>query len=197
MRTRRTARRSQRGAVLVEAALVLPVMILIVVGILEFGLLFTSYSTTTASTRSGARLAATNYAPAGAVVTAQRDALTQIALSTSADLKVLNNGVPIGMVVYKVSTSSTDGAPTGGFPGANMAGGCTSDCVRFAWNPANQRMEYASGTWATPDACGTTVDSIGVFVQSRHEFLTGFFGRTRLVNGHTVMRLEPLPTDQC
>jgi glutamate dehydrogenase/leucine dehydrogenase len=40
---------SQKGAVIVEAALVLPVMVILVLGIFEFGLLFTSYSTTTAS----------------------------------------------------------------------------------------------------------------------------------------------------
>lgn len=182
---------------MVEAALVLPVMILIVVGILEFGLLFTSYSTTTASTRSGARLAATSYAQAGTVPAAQTTALTQIALATAADLQVLNNGTPVGMAVYKVDSASTDGAPTGGYPGANMAGGCTSNCVKFTWDAATKKMVYASGTWATPDACGTTVDSIGVFVQTKHKYITGFFGKTQTVNAHTVMRLEPLPTDQC
>jgi hypothetical protein len=182
---------------MVEAALVLPVMILIVVGILEFGLLFTSYSTTTASTRSGARLAATSYAQAGTVASAQNVALEQIALATAADLEVLNNGTPVGMAVYKVNPSSTNGAPYGGFPGPGMSGGCTSDCVRFTWNPATNTMTKTGGTWAAPDACGTTVDSIGVFVQTEHDYITGFFGQTRKVNGHTVMRLEPLPTDQC
>jgi hypothetical protein len=191
------ARRSQRGAVLVEAALVLPVMILIVVGILEFGLLFTTYSTTTASTRSGARLAATSYAQAGTVASAQNIALEQISLATAADLEVLNNGTPVGMAVYKVNPSSTDGSPYGGFPGPNMAGGCTSECIRYSYNPGTQTFTKVSGSWLSPDACGTTVDSIGVFVQSEHDYITGFFGQTRSVDGHTVMRLEPLPNDQC
>ena len=182
---------------MVEAALVLPVMILIVVGILEFGLLFTSYSTTTASTRSGARLSATAYSQAGLVASAQNLALEQIALATAADLKVLNNGTPVGMAVYKVDPNSTDGAPYGGFPGANMSGGCTSNCIKFAWNPATDTMTKTGGSWTNADACGTEVDSIGVFVQTQHDYITGFFGQTRLVNGHTVMRLEPLPADQC
>ncbi len=182
---------------LVEAALVLPVMIVIVLGILEFGLLFTTYSTTTASSRSGARLAATAYAQAGKVTSAQNTALEQIALATAADLEVLNNGRPIGMAVYKVNPSSTDGAPYGGWPGKNLVGGCSTDCVKFTFNPATQKMTKTGGSWALPDACGTTVDSIGVYVQSEHDYITGMFGSTRTVEGHTVMRLEPLPTDQC
>lgn len=180
---------------MVEAALVLPVMVGIVVGILEFGLLFTSYSTTGASTRSGARIAATRYAPALAA-----DKLTEantIALATAADLQVLNNAEPVGMVIYKVNPSSSDGAPYGGFPAANMNGGCTSSCIRYAWNSSTKKMVRTSGTWTNPDGCGVTVDSIGVFVQTRHSYITKLFGATRHVDGHTVMRIEPLPTDQC
>lgn len=182
---------------MVEAALVLPVMVLIVVGIIEFGLLFTSYSTTTAATRSGARLAATSYAQAGNVTAAQDAALGQIAAATAADLKVLNNGVPVGMAVYKVDPASADGAPIGGYPGADMVGGCTTSCVKFTWNPTTKTMDNSSGSWTNADACGTSVDSIGVYVQTKHNYITGFFGKTKAVSGHTVMRLEPLPTDQC
>ena len=187
--------RSQRGAALVEAALVLPLMVLLLVGILEFGLLFTSYSTTTASTRSGARIAATRYATATNATLKLQEA-DRSAASASADLQVLNNATPVGMVLYRVATAST-GAPAGGFPGANMSGGCTSNCIRYSWNASTQTMTRTGGTWAAPDACGFTVDSVGVFVQSRHDFITGVFGAQRYVGAHTVMRLEPLPTDQC
>jgi len=178
--------------VIVEAALVLPVMVLLVLGIFEFGLLFTSYSTTTASSRSGARLAATNYAANGASTSAAE----QIALATSADLVVLNNATPVGMAVYKVANPA-NGAPQGGFPGENMVGGCTANCIRFTWNAAQQKMVRSSGTWTNPDACGVDVDSIGIFVETQHEHITNFFGATRRVTAHTVMRLEPLPTDGC
>ena len=180
---------------MVEAALVLPVIILLVMGILEFGLLFTSYSTTGASTRSGARIAATRYAtatPANRLVEANT-----IALATAADLTVLNNADPVGMVIYKVNSASSDGAPFGGFPGDGMSGGCTSSCIRYSWNPGTQAMVRTGGSWTDPDGCGLTVDSIGVFVQTQHDFITGMFGSQRYVNGHTVMRIEPLPTDQC
>ncbi len=175
----------------------LPVMILLLLGIIEFGLLFTSYSTTNGATRSGARLGATHYSQAGLSVPAQDDALSQIALAAAADLKALNNATPIGMAVYEVNPASSNGAPHGGFPGDAMAGGCTSSCVRFTWNAATSEFERTSGSWTNPDACGVVVDSIGVFVQTRHDFLSGLIGNERHVGSHTVMRLEPLPTDQC
>ena len=56
------SRKTERGAVLIEAVFVFPVLIILTMGILEFGLAFASSATTTASSRSGARLAATAYA---------------------------------------------------------------------------------------------------------------------------------------
>lgn len=187
---------------MVEAALILPVIVLLVLGIMEFGLLFTSYSTTTASSRSGARLAATAYSQAGASgngteTSNQQVAAEQIALAVAADLEVLNNAEPVGMAIYRVNPSSTDGAPAGGFPGPNMTGGCTSRCIRFTWNPATQTFVRGTGSWTDADACGTAVDSIGVYVETEHSYISGILGSTRDVDGHTVMRLEPLPADQC
>ena len=148
------SRRGQRGAVLVEAALILPVLILVVVGIIEFGLLFTSYSTANGSSRSGGRLAATAYSQAGASSTAQATAAEQIALAAAADLKVLNNA-------------------------------------------ASDTMVKPSGAWTNADACGVDVDSIGVYVQVKHSYILNMFGRDHYADAHTVMRLEPLPADQC
>jgi hypothetical protein len=182
--------------VLVEAILVLPVLIILILGIIEFGLAFASSSTTTASSRSGARVAATAY-PQASGTTAQTATADQIAAAVSADLKALSNATPLGMTIYKVDPTSTEGAPVGGFPGDNMTGGCSSNCFKYAWNTGTDTMVYSNGGWAAPDACGATVDSIGVFVQVRHEYLADMFGTTRTVTGHTVMRLEPLPTDQC
>lgn len=185
--------RGQQGAVLVEAALVLPVLFLFLIGIMEFGLVYASGATANGSTRSGARLAATNYATAGGTSSAQRLAADDIAAAVGADLETLSNAQPIGMTIYKVT--GADGGPAGGFPGDDLTGGCSSNCFRYRWN--GSAMVYQSGGWSNPDACGPTVDSIGVFVQVRHDYLTDVIGSTRTVNGHTVMRLEPLPTDQC
>ena len=40
-----------------------------------------------------------------------------------------------------------DGAPIGGFPGANMTGGCTSSCIKFSYNASTQVFTKTSGSW--------------------------------------------------
>jgi len=58
MRHLRRRVRSERGAELIEFALTLPLLLLLVLGIIEFGFLFQEYEVVTNSAREGARLAA-------------------------------------------------------------------------------------------------------------------------------------------
>ena len=192
---RRRRRRDERGAVLVETAFAIPILLAILLGTIEFGLVYSTGSVTTGSSRAGARLAATSYAPAGTAATAQATAADSIAAAVSVDLASLQNAVPIGMAIYEVNPAAPDGAPVGGFPGNLLSGGCTASCIRYTWN--GTAMVRSSGSWSDPDGCGTVVDSIGVFVQVRHRYVTGVIGTDRLVNGHTTMRIEPLPSEQC
>jgi Flp pilus assembly protein TadG len=192
------SRRNERGAVLIEAVFVFPVMIMLTMGILEFGMAFSSVATTTASSRSGARLAATLYAPAsgGAAKLAVGD---QVAAAVTADLKALTSATPVGMVMYKVDQTSDTGAPIGGFPTDTM-GGCSSECLKYNWDSSQKKLVYSSGTWPDPQACVTpnsTIDMVGVFVITNHHFVTKLFGSNKVVHGKTIMRLEPLPTDSC
>src|SRR5690606_37700247 len=50
--------RRDKGATLVEMAMVLPILLLIIIGITEVGLYFKDYLTVTYSSREGARVAA-------------------------------------------------------------------------------------------------------------------------------------------
>ena len=49
--------RSERGSQLIEFALVLPLLLLVVLGIMDFGLLFQRYEAVTNAAREGARVA--------------------------------------------------------------------------------------------------------------------------------------------
>lgn len=173
----------------------LPVLVVVVMGIIEFGFAFATASTANGSSRSGARLAAAAYATSGTIAENQQDAADQIAATVAADLKNLTSAEPIGMTVYRADPTSTEGAPVGGFPGDDMAGGCTANCFRYDWSGST--MIHVGGSWPDPDACGMELDSIGVFVQVRHDYLTGFIGDSVYLEGHTIMRLEPLPSDEC
>lgn len=55
---RRAAIRSERGQSLAEFALVLPVLVLLLFGIIQFGITFNNYITLTDAVRAGARKAA-------------------------------------------------------------------------------------------------------------------------------------------
>ncbi len=180
---------------MVEAAIVLPVMVLVVMGIIEFGFAFGSASTANGASRSGSRLAAAAYATSGTISANQRAAADQIASTVSADLVGLTSADPVGLVIYRADPNSTSGEPVGGFPADDMVGGCTANCFRYAWD--GSAMSYVSGSWPDPDACGLDLDSIGVYVQAKHFYITGIIGDHVYVDGHTVMRLEPLPSDQC
>jgi len=179
----------------VEAALVLPLVIVLVMGIIDFGFAFGSKTTASGASRSGVRLAAAAYATAGTASTNQKAAVDKIANTVTGALTGLTSATVIGMVVYKLDPTSANGAPLGGFPDDNMSGGCTSECFRYRWD--GTKLVYVSGAWPDPDACGLTLDDIGVMVQVNHHYITGFVGSHVYLDGHTVMRLEPLPSDQC
>jgi Flp pilus assembly protein TadG len=56
MRRLRRRARSERGAELIEFALTMPLILLVVLGIIEFGFLFQEYEVVTNAAREGARL---------------------------------------------------------------------------------------------------------------------------------------------
>jgi Flp pilus assembly protein TadG len=56
--TRKPVFRSEKGQAMVEFALVLPLLLLLVMGIIQFGILFNNYVTLTDGVRAGARQAA-------------------------------------------------------------------------------------------------------------------------------------------
>ncbi|MHA7269860.1 TadE family protein [Arthrobacter sp. HLT1-20] len=56
---------SERGAAAVEAAFILPVLLLLLMGIMEFGFLFNQQISATNAAREGARNAAIHYADPG------------------------------------------------------------------------------------------------------------------------------------
>src|SRR6188508_1905847 len=118
------------GTAIVEAALVLPVVILLVFAVIEFGFTFKDLLTVTSSTRAGARTAAAlSKRP-----NSQNDTAEAVA-------GVLANTMPTSgiemLVVYKADPST--GAP---FDGASFEQ-CTT-CYRFRWAP---KARGGEGRW--------------------------------------------------
>ena len=75
----RRFRRSDRGVALVEFALVAPILFLLVLGIIEFGFLYSGYITLTGAAREGARIA---------VVGGDEDAIRAAVVNHTVDLQL-------------------------------------------------------------------------------------------------------------
>jgi TadE-like protein len=70
--TRRPVHRSEEGQAMVEFALVLPILLLLVMGIIQFGIVFNNYVTLTDGVRAGARQAAVSRTLADPVTAARQ-----------------------------------------------------------------------------------------------------------------------------
>lgn len=170
---RRKRHEKERGAALVEAAIVFFPLCIILFGIIEYGFIFKDSLTISSATRSGART--------GSALASESDIYTrtvaavQVA-STAAKFKVNDE-----LWVYK---ADTDGTSQGaGDP-------CTTNCRRYRWN--GTAFAYQSGDWsiATHNACSGVMDSFGVRLQLSHDAITGVFSNLGL-SERTVMNFEP------
>jgi Flp pilus assembly protein TadG len=179
--------RGERGAALVELAILLPVVILLAFGMIEFSSAYQSSSTASASARSGARVASAEPRLSSFAV----DAATAAATA----LHTVSNTEPVEMWVYRATAT--------GFPDSGNFTSCTTNCIKYTWVPATRTFDTANpsgGGWSylTQNACNQAAwDSVGVYVKLNHKFITKLFGVSITVADHAVFRLEPAPTALC
>ena len=195
-------RRRARGQSLVEFALILPSFMILLLGLLEFGLIFSNHQGLEYATREGARTAAAlangqngqNGTPASTACTTidnQVIAAVQRVITGKGSLVVLANVSQIR--IYKYDDSATPPGPATGFinvwtPGTGPVVDGTA--LKFKWT---------SGTW---DACtrlnGLTPDVVGVDLTYSYHLSTGLGSllkwaglNTLAMTDTTVMVLNP------
>ncbi len=171
---------------LVEAAIVIPLLLSLVLGLAEFGLMFRQYLTTANASRAGARVGSS----AGTATTADYDILQAIAGAAAS----LPNGALQYVVVFKSTGPNSavpplciDGTPVSGvcnvYPAADLALDSTAlqaSGRSLTWLPATRQTRQSLGT-----------DWLGVYVRSDYDYLTNMFSGSRPLNDTTIMRLEP------
>ena len=206
------ARRGEQGSVIVEAAIIIPLLVILTFGCIEFGLAFRDSAAVAASTRSGARIAAAMPGVAGnQSATPPVDGFQDAARKAVNDaLKDLTKAQPVELVIFKANP--TTGLPIGqtGTPNYDT---CTQ-CYRYQWfsssksfstcttlTPACTNTPWVAGPASTSgtqlnDACNGVTDAIGVYVRAQQPFVTGLWG-TKTYDHVTVMRLEPVGSDSC
>jgi len=107
-------RRDERGAALVEFALTLPLLLVVIAGIVDFGFLFQRYEVVTNAAREGARIGTLP----GYTEAAVRDRVRQyvqsgLNLSTAAlDAAVVNSAAGVAVTNPTITVTPGGGAPT-------------------------------------------------------------------------------------
>jgi Flp pilus assembly protein TadG len=172
-------RTDEKGATLVETAVVIVIFTVLMFGILEFGFLFKDWNSASSGAKEAARLASTVPMDASMV----NDTVNAV--------KAKGNGVKFnsGDQIQIVRVNGATGVA------ASCASGATQ-CRVYQWN--RSAFTGVSGTTLTLStlqtcysATGTpALDSIGVKLIVHHKSLTGFFP-DHTFTVQSVVRIEP------
>lgn len=209
-RLRRLAR-AERGALAVEAALIIPIILIpLLFGIIEFSLLLRDKVTVTSMARNAARVAAASDPndPANQTVPGFVTAVAQTVASSVPELPV---GAMREIWIYQpVSGKNYPTNPPGAtasnrFPNLSGTSGCGTNCIRLVWT---QRVPAYTSTFGSPVGGGTwpsqtigtclpNMDNVGIYVKTTHKWFTGLFGGSLTVSDVAVMRFEPRDPPGC
>jgi len=200
--------RSERGAAMVEFAMILPLLVLLTFGIIEFGVAFNASSSVSQASRAGGRTAAI--------------------FSTDPQLEF--NAAQAAATALQVSPNSITGPPivcvskfvAGSDPCSNTYSSGPLSLVRGAagapvWNinvtgtpgqipTTNDNWPIANRNYGCPTASqpNGSYDRVIVRVQIKHDLLvpclfSQFFGNktSPTITSDSVFQLEPVPTSTC
>lgn len=195
--------RGDSGAVMAEAALVTPVFIFLVFGILEFGGSFRDYLTLNNGTQTGARRAS--------IAANANDADWQILTTINREMAAMPQSQIQRIVVFHAN------GPTSAVPSACLSGssGSPGSGTPLWTNACNVYVTPTWNTWVATDfGCGTVIpspdrfwcpasrkyaatgtngppDYVGIYIQIKHKFITGLFGPDQTMNKSSIIQIEP------
>ena len=190
MRSSQRHTQRERGAVLVEFALVAPVLLLLIFGAFEYGMFFKDYLTVSNTTRTGARV--------GSAAGSGADADYQILQAVKAAATALPGGANSIQQISIYRATSAGGGPSAtcqtssssadkcntytaaAFAQPVTSFGCGAGSIDSVWCPTTRVDSQALGP-----------DYLGVWVKTTHGFVTKLFGSSRTITDSVVMRVEP------
>lgn len=182
-----TRRRDERGATLVEAAFVYPLLFLAIFALVEFGLAFKDWLTVSNSAREGARAGATFGADSHTDMEILRAVERTMGLAHIIDGTRVRVFDPVGS---NPATTYTYSQGTHGL--SPLPGELTCD-----WDPCpnpDRVLDYSAPNWlpSNRDVSAPFTERIGVEVEFTHRWLTGM-----IMNGmsdfssETDFQIEP------
>lgn len=171
----------QRGATLVEAALVLPIILLLTVSLLELGLAFREFLTLSFTTREAARIGAL----AGNDIEADCHIITGIAEAFGpADLA--------GVTIEIFKADEDDGSPDPNLVNTwkLRVGGDPLICDTVNWEVTENWPSIGRKVTVGPT---TRLDILGVTIETRYDWVTGFppWRGGMDISRTALQRLEP------
>ena len=185
--------RGERGQAIVEVALILPLLVFLIVGTIEFSLLLNARNTVSFASRDGSMLAAEGGSRAGTdcvvLQTIERDLVAPASAIKVTQIKVYwsdQNGDEIGSThnLYTRSGSTTCDYGDG-----------TSITVPYSLTTASYIEDIRCDVLAGCGGSHTSLDTIGVEITYVHLWLTSFgriTGGTGLTfNVSNTTRIEP------
>jgi len=191
-------KRSQRGAVVVEAALLLPLLVLLCFGAIEYGFAYKDELKITTAARTGARVGTADKNTAGTSVNADDD--YQVLQAVYAALGPLAPKVNY-VSIYNAGTNANGGPPAGcsGVGAATVANECDVYAYSDLSSSAATINAYMAAHWpasqrflALDASNGQEPTFLGVYIETTHNYLTGIFGSSRKLSESAVFRYEPI-----
>lgn len=180
----------ERGGAAVEAAVVTPVVMALLFGIIEMGFVFKDYLAVSGSVRAGVRVASAN--PRNA--TYAQKAADRVALTAgSMNFKNVQK-----MWVYKANPSTAAQGSQDKPIGFSDFSDCTV-CVKFIWDASARKFvkdPTRTEDWpaTAQNACVTgPPNRVGVYLQLKHDAFTGLIFRTVNISEGSILTLEPMP----
>ncbi len=181
----------ERGAALVEMALVLPFLVLMAFGMVEAGMGWRNAITVTSAARQGARVSS----HLGVNPQADREGLLAVEAVMGSDMD------QVELVIFYEATANGD------MPAGCLATSISGKCNRYTpamigdlGNDASWGCSGHDSAWcgdADLVASGRvdnvrTADHLGVYIQFQHEYFTGILpGTAPVIKRQTIMRIEP------
>jgi hypothetical protein len=174
----------QRGAVAVEFALLLPLLVVLSFGIIEFSAAYHDRSVAADAARAGARV--------GSAMATQSGMPAAVVSAVNSAVSTLPSDVPKELWIYKANSAGYPGSSTG-------FSSCSTNCIKYAYSPGSKSFSGGTGSWpaTSQQVCAQPYDEIGVYVKLEHPFVTKLFGTTVTLTDHAVFRFEPVASTQC
>jgi len=204
------ARRGERGSILVEAALVIPILASVLFAVIDIGMMWRADLTATNAVRSGLRV--------GSNVTVDPLADHAILTSLGAALGSVQDRITVEWVtVYRVDSSTATAPPAACISAAAVSAGgsvgsaCNTydatDLSSVLTDPVGSKSSFGQAGCSTGKDifwCPTTrvveqdtgagPDYLGVGIKFAYRPYTAFLVSTKTMTDFGVMRLEPSGT---